>query len=267
MDVVSGIASVTQLAAYSQVVAQRLLKLHKAAQDGPSLYQTQRSNISCLLGIIRRIGTHEALNSDDIFPLLIATASDVNSLLNLLRPKDIWYDHWFWVVSKSNEIDSTFRALNDKTRLLQVHITERTYSLVTHVQEDTKHIGRCLNSRPARMTQPSSRPNQKAQLIPSSDKLPISNAMANSNAYPEPQSSGQNHVKITASGCKAATQAEQLVANGWGSHATSAEVNASKAEAEKSARQSVANANDAYLSSGDQQEKVEAETKMEGRPQ
>ena len=152
MDVVGGAASVAQLVNYSHVVVQRLVQLYKAAQEGSSFCRTQRSNIVFLLESIQRICTEEALDTDSILPLLIATAGLATSLLILLKPKGTWNNCWLWI-SKGHEIESAFSALNDKTRLLQLHITEKTYNIVTRVQQDIKHMNQSLDSCPSQMDQ------------------------------------------------------------------------------------------------------------------
>ena len=153
MDIVSGAASVAQLVHYSHVVVQRLVQLYKAAQEGSSFCRTQRSNIGFLLESIQRVCTEEAPDTDSILPLLIATAGLATSLLILLKPKGTLYNYWHWI-SKGHEIESTFSALNDKTRLLQLHITEKTYSIVTRVQKDMAHMNQSLDTRPSQMDQP-----------------------------------------------------------------------------------------------------------------
>lgn len=137
MEIVGGAASSLQLVAYGHVVTQRLVQLFKAVQEGPQVCRQQGSNIRFLLDLIRRICDSEAPDIDAILPLLISTANIANSLLNLLQPPSTLYSRWLWI-SKGGEIEDTFRALNDKTRLLQLHISERTYSIVTNVQRDIK---------------------------------------------------------------------------------------------------------------------------------
>lgn len=129
------------------MVVQRLVQLHKFAQEGSAFCRTQRSNIGFLLESIQRICTVEAPDTDSILPLLIATAGLATSLLILLKPKGSFYHRWLWI-SKGQEIESAFSALNDKTRLLQLHITEKTYSIVTHVQKDIKHMNQSHNNCP-----------------------------------------------------------------------------------------------------------------------
>ena len=143
MDVISGIASATQLVNYGHAVARRLIQLHKAAMDGPSFCRTQRFNIKFLLQSVQRICIDEASNIDSLLPLLIATANVATLLLRLLQPTGTFYNHWLWI-SKGPAIESSFRALNDKTRLLQLYITERTYNVVQHVRNDIIHMSQSL---------------------------------------------------------------------------------------------------------------------------
>ena len=152
MDIVAGTASVTQLVAYSHVAVQRLVQLYKSAQEGSSFCRTQRSNIGFLLESIHRICTGETPNPDSILPLLITTAGLTTSLLILLKPKGTLYNRWLWI-TKGQEIESAFSALNDKTRLLQLHITERTYNLVADLQTHIKNMNQDPNCRPSQRDQ------------------------------------------------------------------------------------------------------------------
>lgn len=145
MEIVGGVASITQLTAYSHVVARRLLQLYNAVQEGPSFYHIQRSNIGFLLESIQRMCVAEAFDTDSILPLLIAAADLATSLLNLLQPAGALYKRWLWF-SRSDEIENAFCALNDKTRLLQLHMTERTYSTVTHVLNRIEYMNQEFSS-------------------------------------------------------------------------------------------------------------------------
>ena len=145
MDVIGGVASISQVIAYGHVVIHQLVQLYKAAQEGPHFCQVQHFNISVLLESVQRICTNETLNIDSILPLLIDTTELACSLLNWLKPKGTLYNKWLWI-SKSRDIESSFRALNDKTRLLQFHITERTYTIVSHVQKDIEHMNQTMYS-------------------------------------------------------------------------------------------------------------------------
>lgn len=137
MEVVGGIASAAQLVAYTHVVARRLIQLYKAVQNGPQLYRTRRSHVLSLLDSIQRVCIGEAPDTDTIIPLLISTTELAHSLLYLLQPSGALCHLRPWS-SKSDEIENTFQALNDKTRLLQLHITKRTYNIVATMQKDIK---------------------------------------------------------------------------------------------------------------------------------
>ena len=141
------------------------MQLYKAAQEGSPFCRTQRSNIGFLLESIQRVCTEEAPDTDSILPLLIATAGLATSLLVLLKPKGTLYNYWHWI-SKGQEIESTFSALNDKTRLLQLHMTEKTYSIVTRVQKDITHMNQSLDSRPSQMDPPVCVPTPMSTMTP-----------------------------------------------------------------------------------------------------
>lgn len=234
MDVVSGVASVSQLIAYSHVVAQRLVQLYKAAQEGPSCCQTQRSNIRFLLELVQRICTDEAPKTEAILPLLIATLNLANSLLKLLQPKGTWYNHWLWV-SKGQEIESTFSALNDKTRLLQLHITERTYNIITHVQKDIKQMNQGLKRQPRSNVDQSSPTSSLPTTSTSSQETQAAQAAMNSDstAKANPNATGQGYSQIISNGNKA-KNGNQSVANGWGESKNPANVHSCDNEVENS---------------------------------
>ena len=153
MELLGGIASVTQLAAYSHVVTKRLIQLHKAAQEGPSFCKAQRFNIGFLLESIQRICTADSPNTESVLPLLISTANCATLLLSLLRPKGTVYNYLLWA-SKGQEIEAAFRALNEKTRLLQIYISERTYSLIRDVQRDIEAMNQSVKALPSPEDQP-----------------------------------------------------------------------------------------------------------------
>jgi hypothetical protein len=145
MDVLGGVASITQLIAYGRSVTRCLVELYNTAQEGPAFCRDQSYSIRFLLASIQRICRLEAPDIDSILPILIAIANLASSLLNLLNPQGILRNKWLWV-SKSQEIEKTFRALGEKTNLLQLHVAERTYTLVGHLKKDIQCINRSMGS-------------------------------------------------------------------------------------------------------------------------
>ncbi|KAL8728039.1 MAG: hypothetical protein Q9166_005639 [cf. Caloplaca sp. 2 TL-2023] len=243
MEIVSGIASASQLAAYCYGVSQRLVQLHKAVQEGPGFCRTQRSNICFLLESIQRICIGQAPDTVTILPLLIDTANVATSLLNLLKPKGTLYNHWLWV-SKGEEIESAFRALNDKIRLLQLHITEGIYNTVSHVQKDIKTMSQNIDCPSSQMDQrrPPVSDSLNSPKGTTQDAAAAPTGMQTSSAVSISVKDKRGHVKITADENKAKDKARHSVATGWGKHALSADVTANKNEVAGDAIQDVANA-------------------------
>ncbi|KAL8632278.1 hypothetical protein Q9189_001950 [Teloschistes chrysophthalmus] len=212
MEVVGGIASATQLVAYTHVVARRLVQLYKAVQNGPQLYRIRRSHVLSLLDSVQRVCIGEVPDTDTILPLLISTTELAHSLLHLLQPQSALCHLRLWS-SKSDEIENTFQALNDKTRLLQLHITERTYDIVATVQKDIKTMNedKCIKNS-----------NESPPRDPYLKTIEQSTDAAQ-------QTSGQGlgHLKLTVNGNKAdGDGGMQRVGNGWGPAATSWDVEA-----------------------------------------
>ena len=143
MDIVGGAANVTQLVAYSGALVQRLVKLYKASSEAPSFCRNQRIMICFLLESVQRISLDDSLDIDIILPILVGITGLANSLLDLLEPKGIWYRHLHWI-SKGTDIDNGLRALNDKTHLLQLHMTERTHRVVARVHTDIERLSSLL---------------------------------------------------------------------------------------------------------------------------
>ncbi|KAL9582200.1 MAG: hypothetical protein Q9212_003435 [Teloschistes hypoglaucus] len=262
MEVVGGIASATQLVAYTHVVARRLVQLYKAVQNGPQLYRTRRSHVLCLLDSVQRVSIGEAPDPDTILPLLISTTELAHSLLYLLQPQGALCHLRPWS-SKSDEIESTFQALNDKTRLLQLHITERTYNLVATVQKDIKTMNE---------DKPIKHSNESPSVCPRLHLQSVSHLksigqptyrLAQRDPHPKPiaqstdtaqktSGQGRGHLKLRANGNKADGDGGiQRVGNGWGLAATSYDVEANENEKKGTGSQTVAERGEARESESD----------------
>ena len=139
MDAVNGIASVSQLVIYSHSAIKQLTKLYSATQGDAGFYQAQRCNLKFLLQTIQNICIHPSSGTERLLPLLVDTADLATSLIRLLKPQSFLARSLLWFV-KSQEIESAFNTLNEKTRLLQLHISESTHTIVTHIQKDIKDM-------------------------------------------------------------------------------------------------------------------------------
>ena len=132
MDLVSGAASVAQLSAYSGSAVQYLNRLYKATQDGPSSIQDHGRNVSALITILSRLWEHDSLDLDLLVPLLIeitVVARHLSSSLTHLGPLRL---SWI-LLTKGREIDDAFRAIHDKSELIQIHLSERSHAVLTRI--------------------------------------------------------------------------------------------------------------------------------------
>ena len=136
MDVLGGVTSISQLLHYSHCTARQLISLYKAIQNAPSLRGEQSHGILLLLSSIQRICSIEENDIDSLLPLLISIANTASLLLNLLGSKSILNNRWFWM-TKGKEIQEALQLLSDKTKLLQFHIAERTYTLLSKMNRPT----------------------------------------------------------------------------------------------------------------------------------
>ena len=141
MEVVSGIAGVSQLVTYSHSAIRQLTKLYDATKEDAGFYRVQRYNLTFLLQAIQHISLDHSRDTERLLPLLIEIADLTTSLIKLLKPQGSLARSLHWFV-KSQEIESTFNTLNEKTRLLQLHLSERTYSIVAHIHRDIKDMGK-----------------------------------------------------------------------------------------------------------------------------
>lgn len=136
MDLVGGVASISQLAHYSASATSHLINLYKATQNGATFCREQNYGIRLLLQLVHRVCKTEAADLESILPLLIAITDLASSLLNLLGPRGTLHNRWLWVC-KSAEIEKSFRSLSEKTSLLQLYVTERTFSLLSKMDKTT----------------------------------------------------------------------------------------------------------------------------------
>lgn len=87
MEVIAGIASVSQLVAYSISCAHSLGQLHTALTSN-SAYRSEESNINLLLDVIRRLPTENIPESDPVLRILIDISGLACETLHLLQPKN-----------------------------------------------------------------------------------------------------------------------------------------------------------------------------------
>ena len=145
MEVIGALASVTQLTAYSKCVAESLLRLYKAAQDGPSSAQEQCKNIEGLRMIIGRIGCYKYSEPDSLTALLVDIAKIAETLTNWLRQEKKLRKAWI-SLTKAGKIDDAFQALHSKTEQLHLYLSERSFCTLRQIQVNLHRSGHAVDN-------------------------------------------------------------------------------------------------------------------------
>ena len=134
-DIVGGIASVTQLAAYSQCVMGTLSRLYRAAQDGPASAKDHCQGISRLLKIVDRIGHRDGSDSELFVPLLVDIAQVAKTLTGYLDQRK--QCHTIWVLlTNGGAIDDAFGALREKTSHLHLCLSQQNNKALGEIQQE-----------------------------------------------------------------------------------------------------------------------------------
>jgi hypothetical protein len=148
MDVIGGLASITQLIAYGHSVTKSLIQLYKAVQNGPTAFQDQKFNISLLLEIIESICKRKSLQTESILLLFVQITDSAKSIENLLVQKATLGNIWISLI-KSKTLAEAFESLNKKKEILQLHISDKNHELLSCIQSDMASMNR-PNSSPLR---------------------------------------------------------------------------------------------------------------------
>jgi hypothetical protein len=147
MDVIGGLASITQLVAYGHSVTKSLIQLYKAVQNGPTAFQDQKFNISLLLEIIGRICKRKSLQTESILLLFVQITDSAKSIENLLVQKATLGSNWISLI-KSKTLAEAFESLNKKKEILQLHISDKNHELLSCIQSDMASMNHSSRLRP-----------------------------------------------------------------------------------------------------------------------
>jgi hypothetical protein len=142
MEVIAGIASVSQLVAYSISCSRYLDQLNMALKNSQSTYRSEETNVNMLLDVIRRLPTEKILESDPVLRILIDISGLACEVLYLLEPKGFWIS-WSLITLQSKLI-AGFEALNKKGNLLHLYITQ-TISTAIHTNFEDTRLSQKLN--------------------------------------------------------------------------------------------------------------------------
>ena len=134
MEIVGCAASVSQLLVYIALSSGRLEKLCAELKDGSSTYREEESNISILLGIIKRLSRQNITNEDSILPVLIAISTLACQALHLLRPNKVLGINWT-PITAHEKIKSAFQSLDKKRTLLHLYISQTHHDALIDLRE------------------------------------------------------------------------------------------------------------------------------------
>ncbi|KAI9660654.1 MAG: hypothetical protein M1821_010006 [Bathelium mastoideum] len=135
MDIIASTASVAQLVAYSHSAVQKLFRLHQAVRNGPTSYSDQKTNISILLHIVRRISRQGILQEELVLPILVEISAIACRIECLLNQKGIFGYHWTSLGS-CKTLSEAFFSLNTKRDLLHLCISGENQETLDQVRLD-----------------------------------------------------------------------------------------------------------------------------------
>lgn len=138
MDAVAGVASITQLAVYSQCAAKYLMQLYNTARNALSFVQGQQQEILVLLQVIHRLSSDSnSLDSDLLLPVLIR-------IIDIARTLGSWFDgsgvlglKWT-LVKRRSQIDDALKTLKEKSDILGLYLIERNHSILLRLESTLK---------------------------------------------------------------------------------------------------------------------------------
>lgn len=123
MDVVSGIAGISQLVAYSHSTAQILIKLYKEVRGDSSYLNQHQSNVRVLLAIVDSL--HQRSTSNHILQILAEVAQVAQNTLSLItrsQNRGLFGLRWASITTDS-ELSEAFSVLREKRDILHLAVS------------------------------------------------------------------------------------------------------------------------------------------------
>jgi hypothetical protein len=135
MDLISGVASISQLLHTGCAVTKSLIKLYKAIQSGPTEFQDQQFNIRLLLNITEGISKRASSKDESILRLFVQITDSVHTIINLLEKRGIFGINWI-LYTKSETLAAAFESLSRKRDLLHLHVSHEALDLLHQIRSD-----------------------------------------------------------------------------------------------------------------------------------
>jgi len=142
MDIVSGIAGITQLVAYSHSTIKVLMKLYKLVRGGPSILQNHASSVNTLLSVIQSLQQRPA--PDHIIAVLVEIATlaqDASNLITNSQSRGFLGAGWS-AVYNTPDLAGVFATMREKRDLLHLAVTANIQAMTGSVIDRyTAHAG------------------------------------------------------------------------------------------------------------------------------
>jgi len=133
MEMIAGIASVSQLVAYSFSSFRCLFRLYVEIKND-SEYRTESTYIVLLLDIIKHLSSQKIEDSDPVLPVLIDISELVCEIRRHLQPRSLWGFNWISGISR-DLARSAFDALDKKRALLHLYISQTNNNTLATLQK------------------------------------------------------------------------------------------------------------------------------------
>ncbi|RAR02092.1 hypothetical protein DDE83_008698 [Stemphylium lycopersici] len=123
MDVVSGVASITQIIAYTHSTSKVLIQLYKLARGDPSIFQDHVFSVKVLLSIVESL--HQRVVPDHIIAVLVEIADLAQAAQNIIiqsQTRGFLGVRWTCLY-RFSDLSMVFASLREKREILHLALT------------------------------------------------------------------------------------------------------------------------------------------------
>lgn len=147
MDILGGVASISQIVAYSLSTAQCLQRAYKSVRDGPVIYRSEKSNIKLLLDITADICGGAPETHERILPILVDISKISCQIFNLLERRS--FSSFTWAsLTTQRTLEQAFSNLTVKRQILHLHIGHTNNILLLKLSEEVSTMSQRTNEMP-----------------------------------------------------------------------------------------------------------------------
>lgn len=140
MDVVSGVASITQIIAYTHSTSKVLIQLYKLARGDPSIFQDHVFSVKVLLSIVESL--HQRVVPDHIIAVLVEIADLAQAAQNIIiqsQTRGFLGVRWTCLY-RFSDLSMVFASLREKREILHLALTANATDM-TGPEDLNAHCG------------------------------------------------------------------------------------------------------------------------------